>query len=83
MLSPGGRLQFIVLVSGADLPAADLSAGALVSAARQGKPLCCQYRALLQAAGIAGIEIDELPSPFVRGFRRGAVTAVLITASKP
>ena len=82
VLSPGGRFQFIVLVSGPDLPAADLGARALVGAAREGKPLCCQYRALLQSAGFAGIEIDELPSPFVVGFRRGAVTAVLISASR-
>ena len=80
--APGGRLQFIVLVSGADLAGRDVGARALVGAAREGKPLCCQYRALLQSAGFAGIEIDELPSPFVVGFRRGAVTAVLMSASR-
>ena len=79
LLEPGGSVRFTVLVTGPAGPADQLTDLEVINAVRTGKPVCQQYRQLMEAAGFVDISIELAPSPYAPGRRPGPVSAALVT----
>jgi arsenite methyltransferase len=83
ILTPGGRLRAVVLVTGPDRAVEALDDVTIVNAVRCGKPLCARIVGLAVDASFVDVRLRFLASPFVAGFRPGPVAAVLLEARRP
>jgi hypothetical protein len=69
-------------VVGPDVPVGSLSEAQVIDAVRCSKPLCAQYRAMLEDAGFRDVVVLNGVPPFVDGYRAGPVRGVVISARR-